>query len=97
MQRGRLAVRAGVLGGVAVPARRAAAGVGGRARRAPARARARLPRHAAHARAGARAGRARPRARAQPAHAPQVLQPTTIFQFSVSTIKIYSEDAFKFR
>lgn len=49
MQCRRLAVRAGVLGGGAVPARRAAAGVGGRARRPAACARARLPGHAAHA------------------------------------------------
>jgi hypothetical protein len=69
---GRVAVRAGVLGGGAVPARRAAAGVRGRARWAAARARARLPRCAAHARLGARARRRRSPARALATHAPQV-------------------------
>lgn len=57
-----MALRAGVLSSEPVPARRAAAGVRGRARRAAARARARLPQHAAHARAG---GRARRHARTQ--------------------------------
>lgn len=56
MHSGRVAVRAGVLGAVAVSARGAAAGVRGRARGAVARAHPGVPRHAADARsrAGAR-------------------------------------------
>lgn len=55
VQRGRVAVRAGVLRGEPVPARRAAARVCRRARRPAPSAGARLPRHAAHAGIGSSA------------------------------------------
>lgn len=73
MHGGRLAVRVGVLGAVAEPARRAAAGVGGRARRATESARARLPRHSAHARAGRRARRHQCASYQKTTHATQVI------------------------
>lgn len=79
-----VAVRASVLGGVAVPARGAAAGVGGRTRRTAARARARLPRHPAHAGPGQRARCYEHPAYKESAYTPQVIITAGLHSYYVS-------------